>query len=112
MQECQRIDEILVYIQSLGLVQEYHDEDIKLLLEAVGKHYLQKKSNYPFVETELDLNAFFVEELKKPVVPLGQEPHWVIKEWDEIMAFTLYGRYVQLGTHAVKDWEKPVNTMP
>jgi len=110
--ESQRIDEILAYTQRLGLAQEYHDEDIKLLLEAVGKHYLWKETNYPFLETELDLKAVFQKELKKPIVPLGKEPHWVIKEWDEIMAFALCGRHLQLVTHTVEDCDKPVDTMP
>jgi len=103
---------MLAYTQRLGLAQEYHDEDIKLLLEAVVKHYVWKETNYPFVETELDWKAVFQKELKKPVVPLGKEPHWVIKEWDEIMAFALCGRHLQLRTHTVEDCDKPVDTMP
>jgi len=75
MQESQRIDEILAYTQRLGLAQEYPDVDIKLLLEAVGKHYLWKETNYPFVETEPDLKAVFLKELKKHVVPFAKEPH-------------------------------------
>jgi len=112
MQESKRIDEILAYTHGLGLAQQYHDKDIKLLLEAVGKHYLWKETNYTFVETELDLKVVFQKELKKPVVPLGKEPHWVIKEWDEIMTFALCGRHLQLGRHTVEDWDKPVDTMP
>jgi len=28
------------------------------------------------------------------------------------MAFALFGRHLQLETHAVEDWDKPVDTIP
>ena len=67
-----------------------------------------KETNYPLPETELDLKAVFQKELKKPVVALGKEPQWVIKEWGEIMAFALCRCHLQLGTHTVDDWDKPM----
>jgi len=82
------------YIQRLGLVQEYHDKDIKLLLDAVEKHYLWKETNYLFIETELDSKAVFHRELKKPIFTLEEELHLVMKEWNEIMAFGLGGRHL------------------
>jgi hypothetical protein len=50
--------------------------------------------------------------LWKPVVPLDKEPYWVIKEWDEMIAFALYGCHLDLGQHTVTDWDKPTDTMP
>ena len=40
IQVLHRINKILTYIQRIGLEQEYYVEDIKVLFEAVGKHYL------------------------------------------------------------------------
>ena len=34
------IQDIVTYVQQLGMAQEFHTENIKLLLEAVTKHFL------------------------------------------------------------------------
>ena len=40
------IQDIVPYTQQLGMAEEFHPEDIKLLLEAVTKHFLWH-SEYP-----------------------------------------------------------------
>jgi len=34
------------------------------------------------------------ERLKRPNIPQLTEPHWVLKEWDDIMSFMLYGQHL------------------
>jgi len=36
------------------------------------------------------------ERLKHPKIPQLTEPHWVLKEWDDIMSFMLYGQHLLL----------------
>ena len=43
------IQDIVTYTEQLGMAQEFHSEDIKLLLEAVTKHFLWHPE-YPFLE--------------------------------------------------------------
>ena len=50
------IQDIVTYTQQLYMAQEFHSEDIKLLLEAVTKHFLCQ-SEYPFQENHLELKA-------------------------------------------------------
>jgi len=36
------------------------------------------------------------ESLKRPKIPQLTEPHWVLKEWDDIMSFMLCGQHLLL----------------
>ena len=68
------VQDIVTYTQQLGMAQEFHSEDIKLLLEAVTKHFLWH-SEYPFQENDLELRAYISKALKKPTVSINKEPH-------------------------------------
>ena len=64
----------MTYTQQLGMAQEFHSEDIKLLLEAVTKHVLWH-SEYAFQEKDLELRAYISKALRKPAVFINMEPH-------------------------------------
>jgi hypothetical protein len=101
------LENIVLYTQQLGMAQEYHPEDIKLLLEAVTKHFLWGEE-YPFQESDLELKAYISKSLKKPQVPINKEPHWVLQNWDDIMAFMMCGTHLDREVHTVGDLTDPV----
>ena len=68
------IQDIITYTQQLGMAQEFHIEDIKLLLEALTKHFLWH-SEYPFQERDLELRIYIRKALRKPTVPIKKEAH-------------------------------------
>jgi len=37
-----------------------------------------------------------VEHLKRAKIPQLTEPHWVLREWDDIMSFMLCGQHLLL----------------
>ena len=101
---------ILTYVQTLGLGNTYHPLDIDLLAEAAVKHYLQK-TEHNFKEEELDLRNTLSNELKRLFVYRLKEPTCIAREWDELMAFMITGRYLYVGPLTAKDIER-VQGMP
>ena len=68
------IQDIVTYTQQLGMAQEFHSQDVKLLLEALIKHFLWHLE-YPFQEKDLELRAYISKVLRKPTLPINQELH-------------------------------------
>ena len=101
------IQNIMTYTQQLGMAQEFHSEDIKLLLEAVTKHCLWH-SEYPFQENDLELRAYISKALRKPMVPINKKLYWVLQKWNDIMAFVMYGMHLDREVHAAGDLSDPV----
>ena len=79
----EEIQDIVPYTQHLGMAQEFHSADIRLLLEAVIKHFLWH-SEYRLPENDLELRAYINKPFMKPTVPINKEPHWVLQNWDDI----------------------------
>ena len=100
------IQDIRTYTQQLGMAQEFHPEDIKLLWEVVKKYFLWHLE-YPFQENDLELKAYISEALKKPIVPINKKPHWVLQNWDEIMAFMKCGMYLDREVYTARDLSDP-----
>ena len=96
---------ILKYVQTLGLVNAYYPLDIDLLAEAAIKHYLWK-SEHNFKAEELDLSNTLRKELKRRFVNRLKEPPWIAREWDELMAFMITGRHLDMGPLTAEDMEK------
>jgi len=90
-----QIQDILAFIQTLGYLHCFHPKDIQLLLEATTKHYLWH-TTIPFESKDLELTTVLAERLKRPNIPQLTEPHWVLKEWDDIMSFMLCGQHLLL----------------
>ena len=40
------------------------------------------------------------------------EPHWVLKEWDEPIAFMLCGTHLERNTHTLENWETEDTDLP
>jgi len=89
------IHDILAFTQTLGYLQCVHPKDIQLLLEATTKHYLWH-TTIPFESKDLELTTVLAERLKRPKIPQLIEPHWVLKEWDDIMSVMLCGEHLLL----------------
>ena len=96
---------ILKYVQTLGRVNAYYPLDIDLLAEAAIKHYLWQ-SEHNFKAEQLDLTNTLRKELKRPFVNRLKEPPWIAREWDEIMAFMITGRHLDVGPLTAEDIEK------
>ena len=96
---------ILKYVQTLRLVNAYHPLDIDLLAEAVIEHDLWK-SEHNFKAEELDPSHTLSKELKRPFVNGLKEPPWIAREWDELMAFMITGRHLDVGPRTAEDIEK------
>jgi len=90
-----QIHDILAYTQMLGYHHCFHPKDIQLLLEATTKHYLWH-TTIPFESKDLELTTGLAERLKLPKIAQLTEPHWVLKEWDDIMSFMLCGQHLLL----------------
>ena len=93
---------ILEYVQTLGLVNAYHPLDIDLLVEIAVKHYLWKTEHNCTAE-ELDQSNTFGKELKPPFVNRLKEPPCIAKAWDELMAFMITGRHLDVGPLTAQD---------
>ena len=98
----ENIQDIVTYTQQLGMAQEFHSVDVKLLLEAVIKDFLWY-SEYPFQENDLELRAEISKGLKKPTVPINKEPHWVLQKWDDIIVFMMCRTHLDREVHTVGD---------
>ena len=96
---------ILKDVQTLRRVNAYHPLDIDLLAEAAIKHYLWK-SEHNFKAEELHLSNTLRKELKRPFVNRLKEPPWIAREWDELMAFMITGRHLDVGPLTTEDIEK------
>jgi len=90
-----QIHDNLAFTQTLGYLHCFHPKDIQLLLEATTKHYLWH-TTIPFESKDLELTTVLAECLKRPKIPQLTEPHWVLKEWDDIMSFMLCGQHLLL----------------
>ena len=103
----QDIKDIMTYMQQLGMAQEFHSQNVKLLLEAVTKHF-SWQSEYPFLENDLELRACISKALKKPTVPINKQPYWVLQNWDDIMAFMMCGTHLDKEVHTTGDLSHPI----
>jgi len=90
-----QIHDILTFTQMLGYLHSFHPKDIQLLLEATTKHYL-RNTTILFKSKDLDLTTVLMERLKRPKILQLTEPHWVLKEWDDIISFMLCGQHLLL----------------
>jgi len=90
-----QIHDILAFIQTLGHLHCFHPKDIQLLLEATTQHYLWN-TIIPFENKDLELTTVLMERLKRPKIPQLTEPHWVLKELEDIMSFMLRGQHFLL----------------
>ena len=68
------IQDIVTYTPQLGMAQEFHSKNIKLLLAAVTKHFLLH-SEYTFQKSDLELRTYISKALKILTVPINKEPH-------------------------------------
>ena len=84
------------------MAQEFHSEDIKLVLEAVTKHFLWH-SKYTSQENDLELKAYISKALRKPTAPINKKPHWVLQNWDDIMAFMMCEMHLYREVHTAGD---------
>ena len=84
------------------MAQEFHSEDIKLLLEAVTKHFLWSQE-YLLQENDLELRAYISKVLEKSTVPINKEPHWVLQNWDHIIAFMMCQTHLDREVHTAGD---------
>jgi len=90
-----QIHDILAFTQTFGYLHCFQPKDIQLLLEGTTKHYLWH-TTMPFESKDLELTTVLAERLKRPKIPQLTEPHWVLKEWDDIMSFMLCGQHLLL----------------
>ena len=89
------------------MAQEFHSADIRLLLEALTKHFLWH-AEYPFHEKDLELGAYISKALRKPTVAINKEPHWVLQNWNNIIACMMCGTHLDREVHAAGDLSDPV----
>ena len=82
--------------------QEFYSQDIKLVLEAITKHFLQH-SEYLFQEFDLEARAYIRKALKKPTVLINREPYWVLQNWHDIMTFMMCGQNLDKEVHTTED---------
>ena len=84
------------------MAQEFHSEDIKLLLGGVTK-YFSWHLEYPFQENDLDVRAYLSKALKKPTVSIKKELQSVLQNYDHIMLFMMCGMHLDRDVHTVGD---------
>jgi len=90
-----QIHDILAFTQMLGYVHCFHPKHIQLLLEVTTKHY-PWNTTIPFESKDLELTTVLTESLKRLKAPQLTKPYWVMKDWDDIMSFMLYGQHLLL----------------
>ena len=76
-----------------------------LLAEAAITHYLWE-SEHNFKAEELDPRNTLSKELKRPFVNRLKEPPWLAREWDELMAFMITSRHLDVRPLTAEDIEK------
>jgi len=106
-----QIHDILAFTQTLGYLHCFHPKDIQLLLVAATKHYLWH-TTIPFESKDLELTTVLAERLKHPKIPQLTEPHWVLKEWDDIMSFMLCGQHLLLPVIPGQFEDPPIDKRP
>ena len=104
-QHAEKVLNILKYVQTVGLVNTYHALGIDLLAEAAVNDQVWKTEN-DFTAEELDLSNTLTKELKPRFVSPLKEPSWIVREWDELMAFIINGRHLYEGPLTAEDIEK------
>jgi len=107
----QQIQSILAYTQTLGYIPCFHPKDIQLLLEAVTKHFLWNMA-IPFENKDLVLTTVLNECLQRAKISQLTEPHWVLKEWDDIVSFMLCGQHLVLPIIAGQFEDPPSASRP
>jgi len=90
-----QIHDILPFTQTLVYRHYFNPKDIQLLLEATTKHNLWN-TNISFESKDLELTTVLMECLKRLKIPQLSEPHWVMKEWDDIMSLMLCSQHLLL----------------
>jgi len=90
-----QIHDILPFTQTISYFHCFYPKDIQLLLEATTKHYLWN-TTILFESKDLELTPVLMERLKRPTIPQLIEPHWILKEWNDIMFFMLCGQHLLL----------------
>jgi len=106
-----QIHDILAFTQTLEYLHCFHPKDIQMLLEATTKHYLWH-TTIPFKSKDLELTTVLAERLKSPKIPQLTEPHWVMKEWDDIMSFMLCGQHILLPVIPGQLEDPPIDKRP
>jgi len=53
-----------------------------------------------------------MERIKRPKIPQLTEPHWVLKEWDNIISFMLYGQHLLLPVVPEQFEDPPIAKRP
>jgi len=106
-----QVHDILAFTPTLGYLHCFHPKDIQLLLEVTTKHYLWH-TTIPFESKDLELTTVLAERLKHPKIPQLTEPHWVLKEWDDIMSFMLCGQHLLLPVVPGQFEDPPVAKQP
>lgn len=84
------------------MAPELHSEDVKLLLGSVTKHSLWH-SEYQFQENDWELRACTRKALRKVMIPIHKEPHWVLEKSDDKMVFMMCGMHFDREVHAAGD---------
>ena len=59
-------------------------------------------------EKNSELKAYISKALKKPSVPINIEPHWVLQNWDDLLAFMRCGTHLDREVHTAGDVSDPV----
>ena len=95
----------LQYVETLGLVNAYHPLDIDLLAEAAITHCLWKRE-HNFKAEEFNLRNTLSKELNRPFVNRLKETPWIARESDQLMAFMITGRDLDVGPLTAEDIEK------
>ena len=90
-----QLHDILAFIQTLGYLHCFYSKDMQLLFQATTKYYLWN-TTIPFESKDLELTTVLMERLKRPKIPQLTEPHWVLREWDDIISFMLCGQHLLL----------------
>jgi len=106
-----QIHDILAFTQTLGYLHWFHPKDIQLLLEATTKHYLWH-TTIAWVCKDLELTTVLAERLKRPKIPQVTEPHWVLKEWDDIQSFMRCGQHLLLPVVPGQFEDPPITKRP
>jgi len=106
-----QIYDILAFTQTLGYLHSFHPKDIQLLLEATTKHYLWH-TTIPSESNHLEPTTVLAERLKRPKIPQLTEPHWVLKEWDDIMSFMLCSQHLLLPVIPGQFEDPPIDKQP
>ena len=82
-----------------------HPLDIELLAEAGLKHYFCT-TDHDFQAEELDLHSACIKESKRPFVNWLKEPPCIAREWNELMAFMITSRHLDVGLLTAEDIDK------